>query len=39
MLKGRLEGIELSELQRLLPKTKILSNMNGLLHVVLQARV
>jgi hypothetical protein len=39
MLKGRLEGFELSELQRLLPKTKLFSSLNGLLHIVLQARV
>jgi hypothetical protein len=37
-LRGNLEGIDLSEGSRLLPKRKLALSINGLMHVVLHAR-
>lgn len=39
LLKGRLEGLDLNEVSRILPKGKLWTSLNGLLHIALQSNL
>lgn len=39
MLRGNIEGISLHDAMRLLPKTKLWTSLNGIIHVAMHARI